>query len=161
MSNLEELYKVFYKMTQTEKEEENKEEFSAISLKIRNKNKDGSYRFYDEDGQTVSIKAQHLNGVFLTNNLISESPSITSYLITEDKEMFELVTGVVPPKDKEEEEGLASLKHQMKNIVEDSLTQFIERLKRATENIDVKDAIALTEEEINVKHECSHGCQHE
>jgi len=154
MSELGNLYKIYYTITQTKEDEENREEFNAIPVKIRNKNGDGSYRFYNEEGETVNIKANHLNGAFLDNKILSQTPSMTAYLITEDKDMFELVTNEVPPKDKED--GLAVLKQQMKRLVEDSLTKFIEQLKRATEGIVVEEPTAIEASEVNVT--CSEGC---
>lgn len=157
------IYKVYFKLTPGETEEENKEEFGAIPLNIRNHSTKNGYRYYNENGETISIKNEFLNRAFIENNLVSEKPSLSSYIITEDKDMYELVTGIIPPKDEEEEEGLKNFRLQMKQLVEDALVDLLRRVKYITEKAgaNIEESEFVKPEEVEVKCGCSDkGCSH-
>jgi len=127
MGDLGYLYKVYYKMF-TAHEVENKEEFSAIKLKIRNRNVN-SYRFYDENGETIAIDNKMFGGVYLKYDLESEQPSIISSFITDDVDMYQVVSGEIPPKNEEEKKSLEELKNGLKGIVEKALQDMLEKVK--------------------------------
>ena len=149
MGDLGNIYKIFFRLEQfvdeETKEDGTRETFNAIELKVRNKNK-FSYRYYDEDGETKTINNGHLNGVFIDNLLMSTEPSVTAYVISTDKDMFEVVTGKVPAKDEEEEKGLADFKESLKKIAEDTLARYIEKIQRLMSSMVPQPTVTVSEE---------------
>lgn len=141
MGDLGTLYKIYFSIF-TNENNETLEEFGARQLKIRNHNSH-SYRYYDEDGKTVSIDKEKLGGVYVQHLLDKNPPQFISYFITEDKDAYELVSGEVPPKDDEEKEGLEKLKNGLRSFVDKAIKDFVEESKRSL------DKIVQSQEETN------------
>lgn len=143
MGDLNDIFKIFFTLKQRD-DETNEEIFSASKLKVRNRNND-SYRYYEND-ETKKILKKHMGGVFVEQNLMVEDASITAYVITDDLDMYKIVTGEEPPRDEEEEKGLEDFKDQLRKLTEQYLTDYIEKV-RNTANLVTAKAKIIAEQE--------------
>jgi len=141
------VYRVFFKVTGNQETGENIEEFGVRKLNIRNINNAG-YRYYDEKGETQSISKELLGGVFMTYGHTDKPPYLMSWFITDDEEMYKLISGEVPPKSEDEQKGLEDLKTGLQAVVIKSMENMIQYIKDTNETI-VKNELA--------KHECTEG----
>lgn len=126
------LYKVYFSIA-TENDV-TKEDFGVEKYKIRNKNNSG-YRYYDKNNETLKIGYDLIGGVFVIHELQEDPPKIVAYFMSDDKDLYELVSGEVPPKNKEEEEGLKQLKNGLRRTAEEEIKKIVDANKKVLEEI--------------------------
>ena len=133
MGNLKNLYKIFYKMYTEVGDEESGDktitEFNGVPVKVRNKNKDGSYRYYEEDGSTVTIKKNMMGGVYLEYGLDQTPPFVIGYFITENEDVFKKVVK------QEMDKTITELKKGLEETVLNGIEKLVKRNQRAMETL--------------------------
>lgn len=164
MGDLGHLYKVYLKVITKKEQEESEEEFGCTPLKIRNNNK-VSYRFYDEEGNTENINKGLIDGVFIKYELEQEEPALIASFVTEEKDLYNLISGIEPPKDEEEEKGLEDLKQSLRDVIKQGLEKMITNVKKAVdknlndnEEKNIKEMVEEVSEQIDKKHGCGSNC---
>jgi len=137
MGDLPNIYKIYYKVFTKNNFQDF--EFSVKVLKVRNRLKDGGYSFYNDDGDTVKIEKKMLGGVFLQYALEEKEPYVEAYFIEDDKDLYELISNIIPPQDEEETNYLTKLEEGLREIVNDGLVNLIESVKQQAEYISEKE----------------------
>ncbi len=141
MGDLGNLYKLYFKVytkindeatDETNLFQDTEEIYGSEIYKIRNRNKD-TYRYYDSNGNTQKIHRANIDGVFIENGMLEEVPFIACFIMTDDKDMNDLFTGVIFPKDEEEKKGLDNLKEYMRKYVEKAVEKLVLKIKNTME----------------------------
>lgn len=138
------VYKVYLKIFTNSSGEISEEVFNAEKFRIRNISNMG-YRYYDENNNTHTIRQDMLGGVFLLNELEKVEPSYSAYFITDEKDLYDLVTGEMPPKNDEEKIGLEKLQKDMRAMVDKGIEKVVQAIKKS---LDVYAEKQESEEEI-------------
>lgn len=146
MGKLGVLYKVTYEMkpkTTEDVENPNEEKLSVSYLDIRNRNADGSYRYYDENRVTVNMKPEMMGGVFIESDLQAVgSEFVRAFFITDDVKYDNLINNKVEYK-KGDQEHIDEIKNGLRKFCEDYVTQIIEESKRIAEKIKGEDGAVV------------------
>ena len=142
MSKPTHLYKIYHKITAVE-DGDTEEIFGTNELKIRNWNND-SYRFYNEFNDTVTIKKENMNGVFMQYHLDKATPYIEAYMITLDEEFYNICLGKEELKENEKED-FENFKKELKAVADKALVNYVDQMKRVMGQIkNVEEQVVET-----------------
>jgi hypothetical protein len=138
MSNLGDIYKITYEV-KLNNEKENVERLFVEYLKIRNRNKDGSYRYY-KDGATVKFHPFIEGGVYIESDFTEGKEYIQSYFLITNPQYDEIINKETR-NEKEQiiyDEILRGLREFAEKHAEDVAKQKLNEIKNKTEKIQEK-----------------------
>jgi len=139
MGQLGELFRIAYEVKLNENKE-NEERLFVERLKIRNRNADGSYRYYD-NGETVKFNPFLKGGVFIESNFTEGKEYIKSFFITDNEVYANIIERDNTGHEKDlviYNEVLTGLREFAEEHAEDVAKQKLSQIKEKTKAVEEK-----------------------